>query len=206
MRRIVVVMQTTLNNRIGSSEFGVFWEPFPWGEPEQAWINEVFRRADTWAMSRRMFDAIVPWWDEIAAGRLPDDAVELHPADLEFATIQHGLTKLVFSTSLEPSADRRVIHGDLAAQLDALKAGDGADIILSCGPRTLAPLAATPGLIDEYVVAVHPAVLGDGPGLFDGLEADLALDLVESRTFEGGAVVLRYRVVEVRSRASAEAG
>ena len=51
MRRIVVVMQTTLNNRIGSSEFGVFWEPFPWGEPEQAWINEVFRRADTWAMA-----------------------------------------------------------------------------------------------------------------------------------------------------------
>ena len=70
VRRIVVVMQTTLNNRIGSNEFGVFWEPFPWGEPEQAWINEVFRRADTWAMSRRMFDAIVPWWEEIAAGRL----------------------------------------------------------------------------------------------------------------------------------------
>ena len=121
-----------------------------------------------------------------------------------FATIQHGLLKLVFSTSLEPSADRRVIHGDLAAQLAALKAGDGADIILSCGPRTLAPLAATPGLIDEYVVAIHPAVLGEGPGLFDGLEADLALDLVESRIFEGGAVVLRYRVVEVKARTSAE--
>jgi dihydrofolate reductase len=198
-------MQTTLNNRIGSNEFGVFWEPFPWGEPEQAWMNEVFRRADTWAMSRRIFEAIVPWWEEIAAGSLPDDAVELHQADLDFATIQHGLMKLVFSTSLEPSVEGQVILGDLAAQLAALKVGDGADIILSAGPRTLSPLAAAPGLIDEYVVAIHPAVLAEGPGLFDGLEADLALDLVESRFFERGAVVLRYRVVEVKARTSAEA-
>jgi len=203
MRRIIVVMQTTLNNRIGSSEFGVFWEPFPWGEPEQAWLNEVFRRADTWAMSRRMFDAIVPWWEEIAAGRLPEDAVALNPADLEFATIQHGLAKLVFSSSLEPASDRRVISGDLAAQLAALKADAGADIVLSCGPRTLAPLAATPGLIDEYVVAVHPAVIADGPGMFEGLDVDLALELVESRMFEAGALVLRYRVVEVKPRPSA---
>jgi len=203
MRRIVVVMQTTLNNRIGASEFGVFWEPFAWGEPEQAWLNEVFRRADTWAMSRRMFDAIVPWWEEIAAGRLPDDAVELNPADLEFATIQHGLTKLVFSSSLEPAADRRVISGDLAAQLASVKADDGADIILSCGPRTLAPLAATPGLIDEYLIAIHPAVIADGPGMFGGLDVDLALELIESRAFEAGALVLRYRVVEVKPRPTA---
>jgi dihydrofolate reductase len=202
MRRIVVVMQATLNNRIGSSEFGVFWEPFPWGEPEQAWLNHVFRRADTWAMSRRMFDAIVPWWEEIAAGRLPGDAVAVNTADLEFATIQHGLLKVVFSNSLEPAADRRVIHGDLATQLAGLKADDGADIILSCGPRTLSPLASTPGLIDEYVVAIHPAVIADGPGMFDGLDADLALDLVESQVFEAGAFGLRYRVVEVKPRAS----
>jgi len=111
VRRIVVVMQTTLNNRIGSSEFGVFWEPFPWGEPEQAWINEVFRRADTWAMSRRMFEAIVPWWEEIAAGRSPDDAVELHPADFDFAMIQHGLGNLYAignPPDYEPTPDRTV--------------------------------------------------------------------------------------------------
>jgi dihydrofolate reductase len=205
MRRIVVVMQTTLNNRIGSSEFGVFWEPFPWGEPEQGWLNEVFRRADTWAMSRRMFDAIVPWWEEVASGGLPADVGELSAADLEFATIQHRLLKVVFSTSLEPATDRRVMTGDLAAELSNLKSDDGADIILSCGPRTLSPLASTPGLIDEYVIAIHPAVIAKGPGMFDGLEADLALELLDSRAFEGGAIALRYGVVEVKARASTEA-
>ena len=198
MRRIVVVMQTTLNSRIGTSEFGVFWDPFPWGEPEQAWLNDVFRRADTWAMSRRMFEAIVPWWEGVAGGDVPADAGELNPADIAFASIQHGLRKVVFSSTLEPALDRDVISGDLAAQLAALKATEGADIVLSCGPRTLAPLAGTPGLIDEYVVAVHPAVVSRGPGLFDGLEVDLALELLESRVFDGGAVALRYGLSEVK--------
>jgi dihydrofolate reductase len=76
MRRMVVVMQTTLNNRIEKA-FGVFWEPFPWGEPEQAWLNEVFQGADMWAMSRMMYEAIVPWWDEVAARQIPSDVDEL---------------------------------------------------------------------------------------------------------------------------------
>ena len=41
--------------------------------------------------------------------------------------------------------------------------------------------------------------------MFDGLEADLALELVESRAFEGGAVALRYGVVEVKAGDPAEA-
>jgi riboflavin biosynthesis pyrimidine reductase len=86
-----------------------------------------------------------------------------------------------------------VISGDLVGQLQAMKAEEGRDIILSCGPRTLAPLAAAPGLIDQYVVAIHPAVIG-GLGMFEGLKTDLRLELLESRVFDGGAVVLRYGV------------
>ena len=56
-----------------------------------------------------MFDAIVPWWEEVASGELPADVGDLSAADLEFATIQHRLLKVVFSASLEPAADRRVI-------------------------------------------------------------------------------------------------
>jgi hypothetical protein len=34
MRKIVVHMQSTVNNCIANEE-GAFWEPFPWGDPEQ---------------------------------------------------------------------------------------------------------------------------------------------------------------------------
>jgi dihydrofolate reductase len=191
MRKVVVHMQTTLNNRIANAD-GTFWEPFPWGEEEMAWINGRFRAADTWALGRRTYEAIVPWWDQVAAGQVPDDAPELTAADREFAALLQGMTKVVLSRTLEPTGDRAVLKGDIAAELAALKRRGGKDILLSCGPATLAPLTAVPGLIDEYLLVVHPAVITTGPQLFEQLPADLALRLLEARVFDGGAVVLRY--------------
>ena len=73
MRKIVVHMQTTLDNRIANGA-GMFWEPFTWGEQEQAYINNEFRAADTLVLSRVLYDAIVPWWDAVADGRPADSA------------------------------------------------------------------------------------------------------------------------------------
>lgn len=191
MRKLVFHMQTTLNNRIANAD-GQFWEPFPWGEEEMAYLNQQFRQADTWALGRTAYETIVPWWDTVAAGETPDDAPMITAADREFAALQKSMTKVVFSTTLEPGADRVVIAGDVPAELAALKRQSGKDIILSCGPATLAPIA---GLVDEYLLAVNPAVLATGPRVFDGISEDLALELTDSKVFDAGALVLRYRVV-----------
>jgi dihydrofolate reductase len=194
MRKITAHLQTTLNNRIANADGG-FWEPFPWGEPEMAHINELFRAADTLALSRVMYEAIVPWWDTVAAGQVPEDAATLSAADKEFARLQKDMTKVVFSRTLESTGDRTVISGDLAAQLAELKQQDGRGILLACGPATLAPLAAVPGLIDAYAVVIHPAVIAAGPGMFEHLTTDLALELTAAKVFDGGAVILHYRVI-----------
>jgi hypothetical protein len=104
---------------------GTFWEPFGWGEEEMAWINARFRAADTWALGRQTYEAIVPWWDQVAAGQVPDDAPELTAADRELAALLQGMTKVVFSRTLEPTGDRVVLQGDIAAELAALKRRDG---------------------------------------------------------------------------------
>ena len=57
MRKLVVVMMSTLNNRIANAQ-GTFWEPFHWGEPEVAYVNQFYRAADTWALSRVLYDVI----------------------------------------------------------------------------------------------------------------------------------------------------
>ena len=116
MRKIVVHMQTTLDNRIANGA-GMFWEPFPWGEQEQAYINNEFRAADTLVLSRVLYDAIVPWWDAVASS-------------------PPGRT--------QAAGGRNHSAGRWA---------------------TLGPLADAPGLIDEYLVVVHPAVLTDGPSM-----------------------------------------
>ena len=74
MRTLVVHMQTSLDGRIARAD-GTFWEPFAWGEVEQGFINEAFRRADTWVMGRHVFEAVVPWWEALARGRVAGSRV-----------------------------------------------------------------------------------------------------------------------------------
>lgn len=193
MRKIVFHIQTTLDNRISDAAGGL-WEPFPWGEAETSRLNEHFKRADTWVLARKLYEAIVPWWETVAAAGKAPDGSALTAADHEFAALQHRLKKVVFSRTLPPAADRVVVCGDLAAELAAMKRHEGKDILLTCGPETLAPLAGTPGLIDEYLLAISPAVLAGGPRIFEGLSADLRLELAEAQVFDAGCLLLRYRV------------
>jgi dihydrofolate reductase len=197
VRKVVFHIQMTLDNRISKAD-GTFWEPFPWGEEEIAWLTQQFREADTWAMGRKVYETIVPYWDAIAAGEIPDGASTISSADREFAAVQKSMTKVVFSSTLEPGPDRVVIAGEVGAELAAMKRQDGKDILLTSGPATLAPLAKMPGLIDEYLLAVSPAVAGAGPQVFEDVSTDLSLDLAAAKVFNGGAVVLRYRVQSSR--------
>jgi dihydrofolate reductase len=194
MRKIVFHIQMTLNNRIAKAD-GNLWEPFPWGDEETAFLTQQFREADTWALGRKVYEAIVPYWDAVAAGEVPDGATDISTADREFAAVQKSMTKVVLSATLEPSSDRVVIAGDVGAKLEEMKRQEGKAILLTCGPTTLAPLVGTPGLIDEYLLSVSPAVVGAGPQLFEGVADDLALELTAAKVFRGGAVVLRYRAV-----------
>lgn len=191
MGNIICHIQTTVDGRIACAD-GKLWEPFPWGDAEVAYVNETFRRADTWAMTRVLYDAIVPYWHGVATGNPPADPPPSSAAFTDFAQIQEAMTKVVFSNSADSRGDL-ILSGDLAPQLFALKQGAEKDIILTAGPRTLGPLASTPGLVDEYVLPVSPIVLSDGPRLFEAVTADVVLSLVKAKSFDGGAVVLHYR-------------
>jgi len=195
VRKVVVHMQVTLDGRISNSA-GLFWEPLIFGDAETRFVNDAFRSADTWAMSRGDYEFVVPYWEQVAAGDPPTDGEPVTAPQQEFAHLLVGLTKFVFSTTLadDPGTRRVVISGDIGTHLAELKNQPGRDIVLSAGAATLGPLADRPGLIDEYLLVIHPAVLAAGPRLFDRLTRDLVLDLCHAQVFDGGAVIARYRV------------
>jgi dihydrofolate reductase len=120
------------------------------------------------------------------------------PASLEFAHLLVAMRKVVLSRTLsdDPGTHREIRSGDAVEHLRTLKEQDGDDIIASFGPGTLGPLADSPGLIDEYLLVIHPAVLASGPRLFDHLTRDHALSLTSARIFDSGAAVMRYRALE----------
>jgi dihydrofolate reductase len=47
------------------------------------------------------------------------------------------------------------------------------------------------GLVDEYIIAIIPIILGEGISLYQSVK-ELKLDLVEVKSYAGGVVALRY--------------
>lgn len=63
---------------------------------------------------------------------------------------------------------------------------------MDIGGATLAAAAMRAGLIDEYVLATAPVLVGGGTPFFTALDSRVDLSLVETRTFSGGIVLTRY--------------
>ena len=52
------------------------------------------------------------------------------------------------------------------------------------------------GLVDEFVVSIHPIILGSGIPLFAGIKKQQRLKLKDVKTFKTGLVHLMYDAAE----------
>jgi dihydrofolate reductase len=86
-----------------------------------------------------------------------------------------------------------LIRDNIAEEMAKLKQQPGKDMWL-LGSPTLAQTFMRLGLIDEYRINVNPVVLGSGMQLFKGVD-NLKLNLIDSQTFKGGVVALRYEPI-----------
>jgi dihydrofolate reductase len=84
-----------------------------------------------------------------------------------------------------------VYSGDLAAEIQQLKAEPGKAILAHGGASFVQSLVQT-GLIDEYWLLVHPVALGRGKGVFCELQRPVSLQLVSATTFPTGVVAHVY--------------
>jgi dihydrofolate reductase len=141
-------------------------------------------RAGAFLYGRKVWEMMSWYWPRA-------ESISKDPHDLAFAPVWRRTPKVVFSRTLDAAEfDARVIGGDLAEQVAALKAESGGDLLLTGGSGAAAALTDL-GLIDEYQIIVHPVVLGGGRPVFPPKDR-LALRLVESRTFDSASVLLRY--------------
>jgi dihydrofolate reductase len=63
---------------------------------------------------------------------------------------------------------------------------------MDIGGATLAGAAMRAGLIDEYVLATAPVLVGGGTPFFTALDSWVNLNLVETRTLPCGVILTRY--------------
>jgi dihydrofolate reductase len=147
--------------------------------------NGDARKLGAFLHGRRMYEGMASVWP--TADQNPSFSEDLR----EFGRIWMRTPKVVFSKTLRHVEHNSQLAGDdLAAEVAKCKQQVEGDLAL--GGSNLAATFVKLGLIDEYRLFVRPVVLGGGKPYFPRLDCPLNIHLVETRTFPGGVVLLRY--------------
>ncbi len=84
-----------------------------------------------------------------------------------------------------------LLHGDVPAAVAELKERDGGNLVIM-GSGVLIRSLLPHGLIDEFLLMVHPLVLGSGRRLFEHDEELVQLRLADCTGTESGVVLATY--------------
>jgi dihydrofolate reductase len=159
-------------------------------EASRAWSAGQISEAGLLIMGRKSFEAMAPYWPT-ATGPFAAPMNEIPKA----VFTQKGF-KVLPAASSSPAAaswaEAQVFDGDLAESIKQLKQEPGKPIVAIGGAGFMRSLIGT-GLIDEYQLAIHPAVLGAGLPIFTAPAKPLDLKLTAVKDFPGGIVVHTYR-------------
>ena len=117
--------------------------------------------------------------------------------DKAFADKLNAIPKIVFSKTLDRAPwgkwqPAKVVKTDAAKEVAKLRQGSGKDMVI-WGSISLAQSLMKEGQIDEYQLIVCPIVLEKGRLLFPEKTASLETKLLQTRSFDRGAVLLAYK-------------
>jgi dihydrofolate reductase len=105
------------------------------------------------------------------------------------------IPKYVASTTLKeplPWSNSTLLKGDAAQAVSQLKEQPGKDLLIM-GSGELIQSLMRANLIDDYVLLIHPLVLGSGRRLFPDGGAAATLRLVATSTTDKGVVIATYQ-------------
>jgi dihydrofolate reductase len=115
-----------------------------------------------------------------------------------FTAVLNNTQKYVASTTLKeplPWVNSTLLKGDAAEAVARLKTQPGKDIVV-LGSGVLLQSLMRRNLVDEFVLLIHPLVLGSGRRLFADGGQFAALRLIDSRTTTTGVVIATYQPAE----------
>jgi len=178
MRKIVAGLYVSLDGVVESPEKWTF--PYFNDEVGQA-IGAQMAESDAGLLGRRTYEQFAAYW--------PDKTAE----DSPFADYINNTTRYVVSTTLKSVEWKNsiLISGNVAEEITKIKQQPGKNISIT-GSATLVRSLLRDGLIDELRLLVYPVVVGVGKRLFEGFGDQIALKLVDSKTFGNGVLSLTY--------------
>jgi dihydrofolate reductase len=177
MRNVVLMMSVSIDGFVAGphGHAGALPEP----DELKRWKLDRVRRAGTHIMGRVTYEEMAAYWPTSA-----DD----------YAAPMNEIPKVVFSKTLDDATwpESSIARGDLANEIATLRRQPGGEII-AWGGASLAQSLSRAGLVDEYVLVIHPVAFGGGLPMFCNLPEALQLELLEAQTFDTGTVLHIYQ-------------
>jgi dihydrofolate reductase len=183
VRKLVITENITADGVIDMA--GGWFDPLA-GDTDQSDMAEATAEhsaaADALLVGRNTFESFRGFWPHVE-----DDPTGVRD-------YLNGVDKFVVSQTLgDPQWEHTtVLRGPIGAEVQALKEADGRDIVATGSIRLVHELLRL-RLADEIRLFVFPVVVGTGARLFDAAP-EMRLDLLETRSFAAGAVLMRYGV------------
>lgn len=159
-------------------------------DPEFSRDNAAFfDRFDRGFIGYPTASGMLPFWLSVASDP------QASPDERAFAAMLNRLHGILISDRPEPvpwpNAELLVVRDDehLADAVREEKAKPGKDLGVPGGIRTAQTFVRL-GLVDEYVLTVHPVALGRGQRVFTG---QAGLELMDAKAYRSGVIRARYR-------------
>lgn len=191
MGKIIVINQLTLDGvmqgpgRPDEDTRGGF-EHGGWAVPrnDEAMVAKMGERMGSdraFLFGRRTYEDLLATWNA-RGGPFKDSLNKAH----KYIASNNPATKLNWPNST-------LLHGDVPAAVANLKASSGTNLVIMGSGVLIGSLIAA-DLIDEYLLMIHPIVLGTGRRLFpDGTQASLRL--VDSLATSTGVLIATYESI-----------
>lgn len=168
---------TSLDGFIARPDGGLDWLPKPQRGGEDYGYGRFFEGVDAMVLGRNTYDTVLSFgqWSYADKRMWVLSSRELESPEFVPQTVAR------WSGSLNALVE------ELAAQ--------GVHKVYVDGGKTIRSFLQA-GLLDEITITTIPVLIGQGIPLFGPLDADVKLELLESRVFEDGLVQSRYAVVK----------
>lgn len=190
MRKVIMFNRVSLDGFFAGPKGEINWFVV---DPEVDKAAHEMAQADTILFGRVTYQLFESVWPKVAVDPNAPKEVRI------IANEVNEMTKVVFSTTLKEVTweNSKLFKGNLVEEVWNLKQGNGPDMLIF-GSGTIVQQLAGEGLIDEYLILVTPVILGTGKLLFKDVKK-FNLELLETRDFNSGNVLLHYRIDKKRN-------
>lgn len=182
MRKIIVSAWVTLDGVYDADSMQEWFMPFN-SDEKMEYIKGSILHADALLIGRTTYEMFEAYW--------PNTTTD----DEELANQMNSMQKYVVSTTLEKAEwnNSGIINTNIIEEIKKLKKENGNEIQIP-GSATLVQSLMKENLIDEFRFLVHPIILGNGKHFFkDGMKT-AGMELVKTRMFDKGVVLLCYAI------------